>query len=170
MRKGIVCLLAAVVFILTGVAESWSVKGLLPGVSIESAAAQTSNLQNTDPCGYAGLQKTTVTKSITTATTTALVAVPGATQSLYVCSWQILHPGGTGTMALEYGTGTACATGATLLRAAFAYNTAAGTPTIDQMTGGDSKIVVPAGNGLCALSTGTITQVVTVTYVQTGPM
>lgn len=133
------------------------------------AHAQIAPGVNQDPCGYSG-NRITVTKAISSATTTALVATPTATQSIDVCGFQILHPGGTGTMALEYGTGTACATGPIVIRAAFAYNTTAGTPTIDQQSGPDTKLALPAGQGLCALSTGTIVQVVTVTYVQTGPM
>ena len=112
-----------------------------------------------DPCTqYASLS---VTKSINSATTTALV-VPPTTGSVTVCNFLIEHPGGTGTMALEYGSGTACATGATLLKAAFAYNTTAGTPTVEAQT---LTMPVPMSNGVCALSTGTIVQTVTVNYV-----
>jgi hypothetical protein len=132
----------------------------------QTARAQIAPNVQQDPCLYSG-NKLTVTKSISTATTTALVAAPGATQSIYICSAQIAHPGGTGTMALEYGTGTACATAPILIRAAFAYNTTAGTPTLDNLGDLGQQL---AGNGVCALSTGTIVQVVTLTYVTTGPM
>jgi hypothetical protein len=120
-----------------------------------------------DPCTM--YPKQSATAKITTATTTGLVpAIAGA--SIYVCDYQILHPGGTGTMALEYGTkvSTDCDTGATVLRGAFAYNTSAGTPMIDDYPKGGNLtgLLVPASNELCALSTGTITQVVTVSYVQ----
>lgn len=123
-----------------------------------------------DPCYYSA-NKLTVTKSISTATTTALIAVPAANQSVYICQATIRHPGGTGTMALEYGLGTACATTPILIQAAFAYNTTAGSPTVDASAGNDmTALAVPVGQGVCALSTGTIVQTVTLTYVITGPM
>lgn len=120
-----------------------------------------------DPCTM--YPKQSFTAKISSATTTALVsAIAGA--SIYVCDYQILHPGGTGTMALEYGTkvSTDCDTGATVIRGAFAYNTSAGTPMIDDYPKGGNitGLLVPASNELCALSTGTIVQVVTVSYVQ----
>jgi hypothetical protein len=112
-----------------------------------------------DPCSVAA--KASVAVSITTATTTQLVALSTG-KKVYVCGFAATF-GASSTLALEYGTGTACATGTTALTGVFTPATGG---TV--VTGNGSATVTggPAGNALCALTTGTGGIFGLLTYVQ----
>lgn len=107
--------------------------------------------------------------TISTATTTALVAVSGAT-SVYVCSYVIEIQGvatTAGTLQLETGTGSACATAVVAVTPTYIGSTTAGTPTvIPQGSNLGYVIKGAASSGLCALSTTTTTQKVFIAYAQ----
>lgn len=127
--------------------------GLIVNVNSDTSTAP-------DPCLSRGAIKSSAPFSITTATTTALVSVSG-TKAVYVCSIQLLTPV-TNTISFEYGTGTACASGPTLLTPVYPASTNV------LLSYGGTVITAPASNGLCAVSTGTTTPgtIGVVTYVQ----
>jgi hypothetical protein len=105
--------------------------------------------------------------NISSATTTSLIApVTGA--PIYICSWDLQQAGGTGTLALEYGTGATCGTGTATLTGPLTANSGAGTSTdFSYGSGGEVVVSVPViSQRLCALSTGTIQQSGTINYVQ----
>lgn len=119
-----------------------------------------------DPC--AQFPKQTAAINIATATTTQLVAL-NANAAIQVCSMVLNQVNGTGSLALEYGTGTACATGTTALTGTlFAATTASGTTNLVRVSGKEkgAMAVAPTGTALCALTTGTIQQSGWITYVQ----
>ena len=100
-----------------------------------------------DPC-YAS-NKSTASISITTATTTALVpAVAG--KVVYICGLTATV-GASSTIAFEYGTGATCGTGTTVTTGAFTPATGG----ILSLNGEGTKLLAPAGNALCAVTTGT---------------
>lgn len=100
-----------------------------------------------DPCQNPGVAKSSVSVGITTATTTQLVAL-AANKKVYVCHFGA-SLGASTTVALEYGTGSTCGTGTTVLSGAIA-----GAGTIDLGFGG-TVASNAVSNALCALSTGT---------------
>jgi hypothetical protein len=107
--------------------------------------------------------------TIATATDTQLVALSGSL-TIYVCSYVIEIQGiatTAGTLQLEYGTGTACATGKTAITPTFIGSTTAGSPW-GIMHGANIGYAFKtiAGQALCANSTTTTTQKVFVTYAQ----
>lgn len=127
------------------------------------AQAQSSQF---DPCAVFPKQMAAI--NIATATTTQLVALQ-ATSPIQVCGLVLNQVNGTGSLALEYGTGTTCGTGTTALTGTiFAATTASGTTNTVRVGVRDkgSMATVPMGNALCALTTGTIQQSGWVTYVQ----
>jgi hypothetical protein len=92
----------------------------------------------------------TIPINIASATTTELVALV-ANQTVYVTSWDVMA-GGTGNFTLEYGTGTTCGTGTTILTGAYPLIAQAG---ISKGNGLGPVLIVPSGNALCAVtSTG----------------
>jgi hypothetical protein len=123
-----------------------------------------------DPCQAPGVPKSHAFATITTATTTALVAVSGATV-VYVCEVDFGITGTTtaGTVLFEQGTGVACATSPVSLTATY---TDAGSSIADIFTrigsGSATAFKTAASNGLCAVTTvGTAPSIpVDVTYVQ----
>lgn len=119
-----------------------------------------------DPCSQ--FPKQYVGINISSATTTQLVALQ-ATSPVYVCGLVLNQVNGTGSLALEYGTGTTCGTGTTALTGTlFAATTANGTTNIVRNATKEkgAMAVAPTGTALCALSTGTIQQSGWLTYVQ----
>lgn len=105
-----------------------------------------------DPCyNPYGTTRSSVPLNITSATTTQLVAAV-AGQAVYVCTGEFTMTGTTPTIAFEYGTGSNCGTGTTVLTGAFA-------PTAGQEAflgeSGPAQFKTPAGNALCAVTTGT---------------
>lgn len=106
--------------------------------------------------------------SISTATTTSLIAVSGAT-TIYVCSYVIEIQGvatTAGTNRLVYGTGAAC-TGAVNVSPDYIGSTTAGNPTAIAQTAGSGYLFkTTASQGLCSTTTTTTVQKVFVTYAQ----
>jgi hypothetical protein len=87
--------------------------------------------------------------NISTATTTQLVPASGSAR-IYVTAWDVVA-GGVGTIKLEYGSGTNCATGTTAMTGAY---TLTAYSSIAKGTGLAPVFVIPAGDALCAV-TGT---------------
>jgi hypothetical protein len=94
-------------------------------------------------------------------TLTQLIAL-AAGKKIYICGAYLQGGGTTPTIEFEYGTGTNCATGTTILTQPVALTTAA--PGIMWTSPGP---VVPVGDALCYILTGTTPTVVGwLTYVQ----
>jgi len=112
-----------------------------------------------DPCANPNVAKSSVAISISSATTTQLVALSGTTH-VYVCGFAFTLAGTTPTLAFEYGTGTTCGTGTTALTGAFSAAQSVYPPGYTVMT-------APSGNALCAVTTGTGTPLMegVLTYV-----
>jgi hypothetical protein len=120
----------------------------------------------TDPCLSSGYVKSSVFANISTATTTALVAVSGSTV-VYVCAINAeINSTTASTILFEQGTGTACASSPVALTATYTNSTVAALPLKLESTG--MVFATAASNGLCAVTTvGTGPTIpVTVTYVQ----
>jgi hypothetical protein len=99
--------------------------------------------------------------NVSTATTTQLVALSGST-SIYVTSFDVIA-GGTGNITFEYGTGTACATGTTVLTGAYPLVAQAG---ISKGAGIGAILKVPSGNALCVLTSAAVQMSGSVSYQQ----
>lgn len=118
-----------------------------------------------------GLKQTVQYASAAATTTTLIAPVTGA--NVYICGYQIAQAGGTGTIAIEYGTGATCATGTQLISATYTANTTAGTSTFigvpnhgfTQMDTVLAGATVPSQR-ICAVTTGTIAQSLQLVYVQ----
>jgi hypothetical protein len=108
-----------------------------------------------------------VVVSISTATTTALVAVSGST-SVYVCAYDIsLHSGTNPAFQFEYGSGTACATSPVALTGTFGGANASANQDFKNGSGTGMLFSGIASNGLCLVSTGTTPNLQgVVTYAQ----
>ncbi len=105
--------------------------------------------------------------NISTATTTALVAVSGST-SVYVCAYDIsLHSGTNPAFQFEYGSGTACATSPIALTGTFGGANASADQDFKNGSGTGVLFGSIASNGLCLVSTGTTPNLQgVVTYAQ----
>ena len=94
--------------------------------------------------------------SLAAAATTQIVAVPPtATQSIYVMSENFIVGNGASnpnTFQWVAGTGVNCATGQTTLTGSYSFNAQSG---IAMGSGFGPVLIVPAGNALCATTTGT---------------
>lgn len=114
------------------------------------------NTVSSDPCNTA--IKSSVAISITSATTTQLIAL-SAGQHIYVCGVALSSVGGTSTF--EYGTGSSCGTGTTSLTGPFPASSTV------ILSGAETKFTAPVGNALCLVS-GTSTSATggVLTYVQ----
>lgn len=99
--------------------------------------------------------------NISTATTTQLVALSGTTK-IYVTGWDVIAAG-TGNITLEYGTGSTCGTGTTVLTGAYNLTAQAG---IARGNGLGPVLVVPAGNALCALTSAAVQMSGSLAYTQ----
>ncbi len=111
-----------------------------------------------DPCLIS--PKASAVIAISTATTTSLVAA-SAGKAVYVCGFAA-SIGATTTVQFETGTGAACVTTQTALTGVFAP----GTGTVLSLSGEGTKLTAPAGQPLCAVSTGTGGINGVLTYVQ----
>ncbi len=124
------------------------------------------NANPIDPC--ARFPRQSIAINVSSATTTQLVPLL-AGASIYVCSGYLNQVNGTGSLGLEYGTGTNCGTGTKELNGPILASTAASGVTTTSLDGIDgNQFFVPAGNALCAISTGTIKQTGYISYVQTN--
>lgn len=108
-----------------------------------------------DPCN-SNVAKSSAAINISSATTTALVPVSGST-AVYVCGFsmsisQVITT--ANTIKFEYGTGTACASGATSLTGTYGTGgITAGTPIVISQGGSGTVFSAPSANGLCAVTT-----------------
>lgn len=125
-----------------------------------------------DPCANPGVIKSSAFVNITTATTTALVAVSGTT-AVYVCqiTAELSNSTTASTILFEQGTGVACAGAPVSLTPTYANATTAATvSSVPIVIGGGSAMATKtaAANGLCAVTTvGTTPTIgVMVTFVQ----
>ena len=114
-----------------------------------------------DPCLNPNVAKSSVSVAISTATTTQLVALSSG-KLVYVCGGT-LTVGASTTVALAYGTGSACGTGTTSLTGVMAPATGA---ILNLGVGTGTKVAAIASNALCAVSTGTGGLNGFLTYVQ----
>jgi hypothetical protein len=87
--------------------------------------------------------------NVSTATTTVLVALTSG-KAIYVTAYDFTNAGTADNVTLEYGTGTACATGTTALTGPYA--TGANLPGIVKGGGLGPILFVPAGNALCMVT------------------
>lgn len=106
---------------------------------------------NSSPVVLSHTATASVPISISTATTTQLVALSGSTK-IYVTAWDVIAAG-TGNIQLEYGTGTACATGTTALTGNYNLTAQVG---LTKGSGDAPVLIVPAGNALCALTSAAV--------------
>lgn len=104
---------------------------------------------------------TSVAINVATGTTTQLVALSGSTK-IYVTSFDVISAG-TGNITFEYGTGSTCGTGTTILTGAYNLTAQAG---IAKGSGLGPILVVPAGNALCILTTASVQMSGSVSYTQ----
>jgi len=119
-----------------------------------------------DPCLNNSVAKSSRPINISTATTSTLVALSGAT-AVYVCGFTLASTGATTatTALLEYGTGANCATGTAVLTGAFGQSLS--TSAVVVTANGATQMTAPAGNGLCLVSAGTTPSIQGyLTYVQ----
>lgn len=112
-----------------------------------------------DPCASSGYAKSSVSVSITSATTTQLVALASG-QQVYVCNWNFTINSSATTaaaVAFEYGTGASCGTGTTALTGAMGTENTATGPGILLVNGpsAGTSFSTPIGNALCVVTTGT---------------
>ncbi len=124
-----------------------------------------------DPCLSSGIAKSSVPISITTATTTALVA-PSGVLTVFVCSFsmtisQVVTT--ANTIKFVRGTGATCGTGTADLTGAFGTGgvTAAAPLAVTSGSGG-TQFKGNANDGICATTTigGSAAFVGVLTYVQ----
>ena len=111
-------------------------------------------LQGIDPCltNTVTVSRHVAAVPISSATTTAIIptSTSGATggPQTYICSLNVVT-GSASTWKLEYGTGSICATGTQALTGVYPASS-----TIYSATEG-TQMVVPTGQNICILSTGT---------------
>jgi hypothetical protein len=121
-----------------------------------------------DPCA-SNTPRSSAFATITTATTTALVAVSGTT-TVFPCQIIITSTSTVtaNTVLIEQGTGAACAGGPTALTPTFNFGIATALVAIPIGSGQTTALKVTAANGLCAVTTvGTTPSIgVLVTYIQ----
>lgn len=106
---------------------------------------QPGNTQNTTPW-LTGGATTTLPINISTATTTELIPL---VSGKVIVAYPVVISGGTDNLTFEYGSGTACATGTTVLTGAMGLFTGGGLAS-------PIALYVPAGKALCALTSAPI--------------
>lgn len=115
-----------------------------------------------DPCQSPAIAKSSASIAIASATTTQIVALSGST-IIYVCGYNFSITGTLPTYQFEYGTGSNCGTGTTVLSGAFLPIVG----TLAQYSPTFSAFKSAAGNALCIVTTGTLPSLQGVlTYVQ----
>lgn len=142
--------------------------GLVTG-TFGTPSTQVLSVQNNDPCSYAA--KSSASISVTSATTTQLVAISGSTV-IYTCGFAItIAPSATtaDTAQFEYGTSTNC-TGTNALTGTLGngdLTTAAPPLPVTYGSGNSTIFKTAAANGLCIVTAGNTVNVQGVlTYVQ----
>lgn len=163
MLRKLSLLCVAFLFATSAFGQSAIIRGeLSPGVYVNLKSDASGNLNIVtgaaaiDPCQSSGVAKSSAKFDITSATTTALVAVSGTT-SIYVCGFtftisQVITT--ANTFVFEQGTGVACAGAPIALTGLFgAGGITAGAPlVIAAGTGSGTIFKTAASNGLCALT------------------
>jgi len=118
-----------------------------------------------DPCQSSGAAKLSAPISISTATTTQLVALSSG-KVIFPCSiaLEASAAGGTLTAQFEYGTSASCSSGAANLTGVMTFNNQ--TEPFEP-AGGFTIWSIPASDALCVVTTGTFTSLSGyLTYVQ----
>lgn len=118
------------------------------------AASVAVTLPTIDPCQNSAVAKSSAIINITSAATTALVPVSGAT-TVYVCGFsmsisQVITT--ANTLVFEQGTGAACATSPIALTGLFGAGGITAAQPIVVTAGGSTVFKTAASNGLCALT------------------
>ncbi len=123
--------------------------------------AQQQNNQAGNPCFSAGAVTQSVTGS-TSGTASVQIVALGSGQKVFVCSLIVVGVSGTTpTFSLQYGTGSNCASGTTVFIGA--WTTTANTV----YSFGYPVFIVPSGNAICYLDSGTSPiQRYTMMYIQ----
>lgn len=137
--------------------------GQVEPLQLDASANLKVAAQATTSAGPAGLIQadSSVAINISTATTTQLVALSSG-KKIYVTSWDVVA-GGTGAITLEYGTGSNCGTGTTVLTGAYALTAQTG---IAKGMGLGPILVVPASNALCAVTSAATQMSGSLSYAQ----
>lgn len=99
--------------------------------------------------------------NVSTATTTQLVALSSG-KKIYVTHWDVVAAGAD-NITLEYGTGSNCGTGTTVLTGAYNFAANGG---ISAGSGLGPILVVPASNALCILTSAAVQASGVVSYTQ----
>ena len=130
-------------------------------ISVSFSPVQADVLTNVagvgDPCKNPAAGTTSV--AVSGVTTLAQQVALSAGKQIYVCQFTA-SVGTTGTVQLEYGTGTNCGTGTTALTGA--VNVAANTPV--SIGWGGAVVTTPASNALCLVASQAAAGVIS--YVQ----
>lgn len=123
--------------------------------NLPQAISQATPVVPVDPC-FSTTPKSSVPINISTAATTALVAVSGST-AVYVCSFDLTISEvvtTANTILFEQGTGTTCAGSPTALTGPFGAGGILAAAPLDVVTGqGGTILKTAASNGLCAVTT-----------------
>jgi hypothetical protein len=119
---------------------------LLLGITL--AGAQTINVGSR----FAGISNPPAPIAITGAGTVQLIAAPAdSTQSIYVTRWDAQVSVLEGTFQLVYGTGSNCGTGQGNVTGVYDWTPQSG---VSIGNGGGVIYAIPAGNAICATTTG----------------
>lgn len=108
-----------------------------------------------DPCGQAlgdgGYKALSVNVNASTNSAQQLVALISG-MKIYVCAYYGSTSGTAPTVTFEYGTGTNCGTGTTILTGPITLATGS---IVQSQAFEGTQLVIPAGNALCTLLGGT---------------
>lgn len=122
--------------------------------------APTNALVAIDPCQTSAIVKQSVAVNISSATTTQVVALSAGKQ-VFVCGYSITVLGlitTAGSVQFEYGTGSSCGTGTTVLTGTMQGQAVAGQTLLLVPSGGGTIFSTIASNALCLVTTGTAPQ------------
>jgi hypothetical protein len=140
----------------TSATSAQGVQGVTGGVPMPTIGANTGgNLTSIIQAGAS------VPINISSATTTQLVAAASG-KTIYVTAWDVIAAG-SGSLTLEYGTGSNCGAGTTALTGAYNLTAQFG---IAKGNGLGPVLVVPAGNALCVLTSATAQMSGSLSYTQ----
>jgi hypothetical protein len=151
--------------------DTATLAGSAPSVVVQTNNAQTAGTATATGQGQTGtgVGRQTLSQdslsapiSISTATTTQIVALSGST-SIYVTSEDFMAAG-VDTFQWIYGTGTACATGQGTLSGAYSLSTS--NPGLTKGGGVGTILKVPSGNALCAITTAAVAVAGSISYMQ----
>lgn len=132
---------------------------LPPGHGQAINNGQPSYITGQDACASTNIAPSNASVSITTVTTTQIVAL-SAGKLVFLCEWTFTINSSATTaaaMQFEYGTGVNCGTGTTVLTGTMGTENAAAGAGMLLVNGpySGSTLIVPVGNALCIVTTGT---------------